>query len=617
MELRVPSFNIKRIHNIRDFAYEVSLPEDISVGDLALLLNSLTGEAFFWPEGENVLHATSDVDWLSLLTEELKDEIKIEKVLKEGYLEQSKLPLYTAFALVVADVNRLLTDNFKANPLFKRLRKKTKEGWNLSLWQKFVHNFSLGRKEKTKEGLELQVWRWFDPIVENSETLSLPLKAGIEINAPFERIARYFDGETLKRFFAFRVRGSYRVGYAEELDFEKKEMVLNLGGVYKTRIPFEKAAAIFLPDRDKGSVKRTDRLKLLKHLKLPVKVICQYTDLINDAVNTLLEPYMVSLSEISPRGERTRTSTSVVVDKPVALSEVELYILQTGKVYSNPFESTVRINLVDLAERSEKNKKLLRDAKKLLLERLEGFFDKLGLKPEIKTHIWGEKVKTWTIHIWPQVEEFLKSLEGDLKGADFTLVLLPEGDDIEKRLFLLPLWKRIEKELATYGGKIIGDDWLKLFLKTAKEEKRVKMLFEILRELFLLKGGALYILDEPLPFGRVAVEGENGYRIFNLFGEPVGFEPDFEPAAEDLIITKRPAGKGVFFDAASKPQTVRVESGCLPPPVGTYFPLGNNPVYIISEPEPEAVALRFSSDAEISDVARTVLELKKLYPELF
>ncbi len=617
MELRVPSFNIKRIHNIRDFAYEVSLPEDISVGDLALLLNSLTGEAFFWPEGKNVLHATSDVDWPSLLPEKLKNEIKIEKVLKEGYLEQSKLPLYTAFALVVADVNRLLTDNFKANPLFKRLRKKTKEGWNLSLWQKFVHNFSLGRKEKTKGGLELQVWRWFDPIVENSETLSLPLRAGIEINTPFERIARYFDGETLRHFFAFRVRGSYRVGYAEEIDFEKKEMVLNLGGVYKTQIPFEKTVAIFLPDRDKGSVKGTDRLKLLKHLKLPVKVICQYTDLINDAVNTLLEPYMVSLSEISPRGERTRTSTSVVVDKAVALSEVELYILQTGKVYSNPFENTVRINLVDLAERSEKNRKLLRDAKKLLLERLEEFFDKLGLKPEIKIHIWGEKVKTWNIHIWPQVEEFLKSLEGDLKGADFTLVLLPEGDDIEKRLFLLPLWKRVEKKLAAYGGKIIGDDWLKLFLKTAKEEKRAKMLFEILRELFLLKGGALYILDEPLPFGRVAVEEENGYRIFNLFGEPVGFEPDFEPAAEDLIVTKHPAGKGVFFDAASKLQTVRVEDGCFTPPVGTYFPSGNNPVYIISEPEPEAVALRFSSDAEKPAVVRTVLELKKLYPELF
>ena len=620
MELRTPSFNIKRIHNIRDFAYRVELEGDISVGDLAFVLNSLTDEAFFWSEGEDILHATSEVNWQELLPQELKEKVKTAEVVKEGYLEHSKLPLYTAFALIVADVNKLLSSNFKANPLFRRLRKRTKEGWNLSLWQKFLHNFSLKRKERTKNGLELQIWRWFDIVVENDEVISLPLRGGIAINENFEKLARRIDPDTLKEFFAFRIKGTYRVGYASEIDPEGKTVKLNLGGVYTTVVPFEKLVAIYLPERDNRGWKDRDRLKLLKDLRLPTRVICQYTDLLNDAVNKLLEPYMISLSEVTPRGERVKISTNVVVDKPVSILEVASYVVETGKVYSNPFENGVRINLIDLFERSEKNKKLLRDAKEKFLEDLKGFFEKLGVTAEVNTFVWDQKVKSWDLTVLPAALEFLKNLEGELKEAHYNLVVLPESENVGERIFLLSVINGVKKFVAPYNGNVLSEGWLKLYLKTAKDEKRASMLLEVLRDIFLKNGGALYILDEPLPFGRVAVETESGYIVFNLFGEPVEFVPSFTPAGEDdLVISFSEREKALFMDKKHPLHVVNVEDRCSDVPKGVYFTLGKKPVYTTLEEGKFAHSVAFALrpkevDINPADAVKTVHELKKVFP---
>jgi len=90
-EYTTQAYRVKRIHNIRDFVYKVSLEGDLSLTDLALVLNSLTDEAFFWVEGNEFLHATNEIDWEKLLPEGLKGAVRSYELVREGYLEESKL----------------------------------------------------------------------------------------------------------------------------------------------------------------------------------------------------------------------------------------------------------------------------------------------------------------------------------------------------------------------------------------------------------------------------------------------------------------------------------------------------------------------------------------------
>jgi len=155
MEYTTQVFTVKRIHNIRDFSYEVELSKGFSLTDLVLYLNAIGKNSFFWTEGK-YLHATSDEDWLNLLPQEVRKGIKAVGEVKKGYLAQSELSRYTAFALFTADFNRIFSPNFKANPLFKRLKRRTKEGWNLSGWMKFLHELSLNYK-LARDGIEYQI----------------------------------------------------------------------------------------------------------------------------------------------------------------------------------------------------------------------------------------------------------------------------------------------------------------------------------------------------------------------------------------------------------------------------------------------------------------------------
>jgi hypothetical protein len=515
------------------------------------------------------------------LPEEVGNGIAETKRVKEGYLEQSKLALYTSFALIVADLNRLLSPNFKANPLFKRLRRRTKEGWNLSLWQKFVHNFSLNKKATTKEGLELQIWRWFEPRVEGDGIISIPLRGGIEINESFEKLAKLLDEETLKKYFAFRVKGSYRIGYAEEIDGERGVITLNIGGVYRTVVPFDRVVAVYRPDLDGSDWKDKDRSGLLKALRLTPKVICQYTELLREAINRLLEPYMVYLSEYTPRVSVERVPTEVVVDKPIARSEVSLYIYETARVYSNPFSDRVRLLFVNLFERSEKNKKLLRDAKGKFLEDLKGFFERNGQTLEVEEVLWDKKVKSWNLRTLGEVLEFLNTLSEKLQNSDFALILIPEMETIGERIFYLPFTEGIGRFINRFRASIITDAFLKLYLKTAKVEKRAELFLSVLREMLVQSGGAPYILSEPLPFGRVFLERDGGYLVLNLFGEVVERVSSPEPAEEDLVISFSPRSGALYFDKRFFVEAVRSDDRCENAPKGAFFGVGKGRVFAV------------------------------------
>ena len=321
-EYKTTTFKVKRIHNIRDFSYRVE--GNINLTDLALFLNSQTDEAFFWTEGE-LLHSTSDIDWLELLPEELKEEIKSTKRVKEGYLAQSELSKYTAFALFAADFNKVLSPNFKANPLFRKLRRRTKEGWDLSRWLKFLHELGLNQKAERK-GIEYQIWRWFAVNPDGFEYLTLAPKGGIAINKTLKELTKDFTPEVLKKFFAFRVKGTYRVGRLKEIG---EEALLLFDGGFEAKVPLELLIPIYLPFgkswRDK------DRLGLLKASRLRPNVFCRYWNTLLEAVNKLLEPFMVKLEEANLRWDKVEFPEYVVVDKPIPEGEVINYIFEERK----------------------------------------------------------------------------------------------------------------------------------------------------------------------------------------------------------------------------------------------------------------------------------------------
>ena len=609
-------YKIKRIHNIRDYAYKVSLAGDISLTDLALVLNSLTDEAFFWVEGDT-LHSTGDIDWTSLLPEELKGALQSVEKIKEGYLEEGKLPKYAAFALFAADFNRVLSPNFKANPLFRRLRRKTKEGWNLSLWFKFLHETGLNYKVE-EEGVEYQVWRWFAVKPEKFEYLTLAFKGGIAVNRPFEVFAKRFSPETLKKHFAFRVKGSYRVGRLKE--FKDDTLLLTFDGGFESEVPHERVVPIYLPT-DRGW-KDKDRTGLLKHLRLPNKVICKYVDLFGEAINRLLEPYMVKLEKEDPRWEEVKVSPYVVVDKPIEEHAAIEYIFEERKVY-NPPEGALKVNLIDIALKGEKNKKLLRDAKADFVENLKLFLGDIGVEVSVEELLYDEKVKVLDPPSAEGVVRFLEENRETLEGANLNIVLYPEGEKLTEVINSLEGLERIRKTLKGLKYHLIPDREVKVFFKSQKRETKRRILFEVLRELFKLNGGSLYILDEPLPLGAVALKTERGYEVYNLFGELVKIS---ETPPEDAVLIASSDGAEeinapVKVDKWVTPYAVKreIESNrCLSAERGISFDLlKSKTLLVLHKGVPfdykTAYGVEISEELDLSEVKQTLVNLSKVF----
>ncbi len=609
-------YKIKRIHNIRDYAYKVSLTGDISLTDLALVLNSLTDEAFFWVEGDT-LHSTGDIDWTSLLPEELKEQVQSVERIKEGYLEEGKLPKYAAFALFAADFNRVLSPNFKANPLFRRLRKKTKEGWNLSLWFKFLHETGLNYKVE-EESVEYQIWRWFAVKPEKFEYLTLAFKGGIAVNRPFEVFAKRFSPETLKKHFAFRVKGSYRVGRLKV--FKDDTLLLTFDGGFESEVPLERVVPIYLPT-DRGW-KDKDRTGLLKHLRLPNRVICRYIDLFGEAINRLLEPYMVKLEKEDPRWEEVKVSPYVVVDKPIEEHAAIEYIFEERKVY-NPPEGALKVNLIDIALKGEKNKKLLRDAKADFVENLKLFLGDIGVEVSVEELLYDKKVKVLDPPSAEGVVRFLEENRETLEGANLNIVLYPEGEKLTEVINSLEGLERIRKTLKGLKCHLLPDREVKVFFKSQKRETKRRILFEVLRELFKLNGGSLYILDEPLPLGAVALKTERGYEVYNLFGELVKI---LETPPEDaVLIASSDSEEGinapVKVDKWVTPYAVKrvIESNrCLSAERGISFDLLKSKTLLVLHKEvpfdyKTAYGVEISEELDLSEVKQTLADLSKVF----
>jgi len=610
------TFKVKRIHNIRDFAYKLDLEGDIGVADLALLLNSLTDEAFFWSE-RDILHSTSSVEWQELLPEELKGTIKnIEKV-KEGYLEESKLPLYTAFALFAVDFNKVLSPNFKANPLFKRLRKRTKGGWNLSLWMKFLHEFSINYKF-TEEDFEYQIWRWFGVRPEPEGFITLSFQSGVEVNGDTERFLKFFDEKTLKEEFVFRIKGSYRIGRLKEISPEGL-FILSFDGSFESSVPTERIVPIFWANRFDWREK--DRSKVLNHLRLTPKIICKYRELLTEAINKLLEPYMVQISHEPLRWEEIKISPNVVVDEPVPEREVVDYIFEYRKVYNAPFER-LKINLVDLVLKSEKNKKLLRDSKKDFLENLEGFLSDLGIDIHTEELVFDKKLKEWSIESAKPTVEFLKKNFETLKGADFNIVIVPQPESFSQLIRIIPVWNLIKKTLKGTKSYLLTDRSLKVFFKSQKRETKRRILFGVLRELFKLNGGSLYILDEPLPYGKIFIETEKGYEVYNLFGELLEISKTVKVGEDDLLVSFKglEGDRTVFVDKTNAPVAVKRDlenNRCLNAERRISFNLGRKASYLVLSKETpfgykNASGVRVGEDLNLQEVLETLLNLSKV-----
>jgi len=613
-EYLLEHYRVKRIHNIRDFVYRVDLKEDFSSTDLALLLNFLTDETFFWVEN-GFLHSTSDVDWPSLLPEEVKKAVNNIEPIKEGYLAESKLPFYTTFALFTADFNKIFSPNFKANPLFKRLRKRTKEGWNLSRWMKFTHDFALNYKF-TDNNFEYQTRRWFAVKPDGLGFLTFALKSGVEINGNIEEFLSFFDNETLKNDFAYRVKGSYRIGRLKEISPEGL-FTLIFDGNFESDVPKDKVIPIFLPNR--FSWKEKDKSGLLKALRLTPKVLCKYRELLLEELNRLLEPFMVRLEEATPRWEKWEISPYVVVDKPIPQEEVANYILSGGKVYNAPFES-LKLNIVDLVLKSEKNKKLLREAKTKLIEDLNDFFEKIGVKFQFSEPIFDKKLKEWTLKTVEPLKEFLRENTTNLQKANFNIVLVLQPESFPNVIRIIPVWKEIERTLKGTKFQLVTDRGLKVFFKSQKEETKQKFLLELLKEIFKTNGGSLFILDEPMPFARVIVETEKGYEMYNPFGELLEITQTPKVEKDDVLISYSRKGEKetVFVENYYTPTALKVKEGdCSNSQVGVAFKVRKTKVYTVlkrNNPFGYKVAYGIELDERLDtgEVIDTLFKLTKL-----
>ena len=611
-EYETTVFRPKRIHNIRDFVYEVKA-EGISVGDLALFLNTLTDEAFFWTEGK-YLHSTGEVDPSELLPEELKGQVKELKRVKEGYLPHSMLPTYTVFALFVADFNKTLSPNFKSNPVFRKLRRRTKEGWNLSLWMKFLHEFSLGYKHE-EDGIEYQLWRWFS-VGTTGEYVVLSFNGGVEINKTLKEVLKNFDEETLKRNFAFRVKGTYRVGRLKNLKGETA--ILNFEGIFESEVPTDRLFPIYIPEGLDWREK--DKTGLLKKLRLTPKTVCKYSDTLLEVINKLLEPYMVKLEKDFPRVEEVKASTHVVVDKPVEYTAVVDYIFDERKVYNAPFEG-LKINLVDLCLKSEKNKKLLKDSKKDFVENLEGFLKDINVKPQFGEMVFPKKVKEWNLEVWEDLEGFIKENFETLKGANFNIILIPYGEKLTQNIYSLPVWNKLKETLKGTKFLLLTDRDIKIFYKTQKVETKRRILFGILKELFKTNGGSLYILADPLPLGNVAVETERGYELYNLFGELLEIREN-APSGEDFFVVKAGGsandGEITLSRRVAPPLLKReIESGiCSNVGLGASLPLdGKNILSVLRKGDFDYSSsewVNYKVEASPEEVVKTLLDLSKV-----
>ena len=529
-----PIFRLKKIHNIKDYVYKIYFKEENkNLWDLIFYLNSRYRDFFFW-EYNGLIHSTGEINWEEILT-----EFPIEKIEKvwEGYIAPELLPIYTQQALFFTDYNKLLSPNFKVNPIFKKLRKRTKKGWNLSLWQKFVDKLSLNFKyqEVREEGeeIEYQVIRWFE--TERAENfLILKLLSGIQINLNLAQIGEKFSEEVLKNYFSFRIKGTHRIG--KLVNLREKEALIYFEELKNSFfIPLEKLYPIFIPKN--LSWKDKDKTELLKHLRILPQTLCRYLELFEEILNQILEPFMIRVENVELSWQPIKTSPYVVLGKErVNYSELLSVFFEKYEVYKKP-QKDIKIKVLDLTLKSEKNKKLLRSAKETFLSNLEEIFKNLKLNWVIEEVIYPHKIKVWENYkvVLPSILEFLKH---ELSPEAFNIVIIPYAEKITEYMERLNVFYQLNKLLKPHKGMLLFDRKIKIFFKTRKEETKKIILFEILNEVFKAFEGQIYVLDEPLPFDMVAIEKEEKYyEIYNLIGELIEITDKFSPSPKDLLIT--------------------------------------------------------------------------------
>jgi len=131
----------------------------------------------------------------------------------------------------------------------------------------------------------------------------------------------------------------------------------------------------------------------------------------------------------------------------------------------------------------------------------------------------------------------------------------------------------------------------------------------------------LFILDEPLPFGRVAVKTEKGFEIYNLFGELLEIREEFQPGEEDLVITTGNVGENtVSLNLQVSPPIIKEsfeEKRCYNGEKGIYFDLFKSKTYAaVSGKTPfeilEGWGVAVGENVELNEALKTVIEISKV-----
>jgi hypothetical protein len=329
---------------------------------------------------------------------------------------------------------------------------------------------------------------------------------------------------------------------------------------------------------------------------------------------------MVKLEKDFPRPQEIEPSTHVVVDKPVEYRYVVDYIFEERKVYNAPFEE-LKINLVDLCLKSEKNKKLLKDSKKDFVGNLQLFLNDINIKTEVGEIIFDKKVKNWDLTVWKDLEGFINDNLETLKGANFNIVVIPYAEKLHENIYSLPLWEKLKQALKGTKLMLITDREIKTFYKTQKKETKRKILFEVLREVFKTNGGSLYILSEPLPLSSVTVETERGFEVYNLFGELLEIKEQ-TPSGEDIVVVKRgevAQNNEIVLNPRVAPPVVKreIESNqCSNTSLGISLSLdGKNIISVLRKADfgySFGDWISYDLEAHPEDIVKTLLELQKI-----
>jgi len=124
-----------------------------------------------------------------------------------------------------------------------------------------------------------------------------------------------------------------------------------------------------------------------------------------------------------------------------------------------------------------------------------------------------------------------------------------------------------------------------------------------------------------LPFGKVAVETERGFEIYNLFGELLEVKEEFKPEEEDLLITAQRVGKNTAsIDRWVRPPIIKEsfeENRCLNGEKGVYFELLKSRTYAaVSGKTPfeilEGCGVSVGENVELSEALKAIVQISKV-----